>query len=101
MKYSYEKNISENGTVIFDFGENLNALTDFLITDVSDGKRYLDSIEDAKRNDKVQLLTGNSTTITIKKETVHLQNNYTESECEIETDEFAEIINEYISEVRK
>ena len=101
MKYAYEKSISELGTVIFDFGETLNALTDFLITDVSDEKRYLEIVEDVKKNDNVQELTGNATTIIFKRGTVHLKNQYTESECEIEIDEFAEIIKEYISEVRK
>jgi hypothetical protein len=45
-------------------------------------------------------MTGNTTTVSMTKDTTKIQNNYYELSCEIETAEFKKIIEEYIQELR-
>lgn len=75
----------------------------FFFTDVGSLhsiEMFLQAAKEALNNGKEKELTGNTSTAKMGKEKVFIQNNYfLELECELETNEFIDILTDYKNEL--
>ena len=100
MSKLYPVKVTPGGTIYLGMPEHLTLLEDFMIVDLNEDniQKYIAIINKALELGEEGIISGNTTTLSIKKEKTEVYNSSIDIECTIDTVELKEIIKIYLKE---
>jgi hypothetical protein len=100
MNQSYTVKVTDGGILYLEMPDKLTILEDFMIIDLHlyNISEYLHKIDLAITKGVLQVISGNTTTLTINKDQTVVYNHSLDQECILHTEELKEIMKIYLKE---